>query len=240
MTLGQNFSDKNRSRASGLHRTLLSGLLASALGCSAHNPDVRVMRLPNGTLQVEGPLIGPFKTTEELAAAGCERMTRQPGADSSHGKLGKEYCALHYYSEEDHAYYLSYLSDIGGDGPDGTKYCIVPQSINELSQKKPLITGPAHTHPHNRQLSAKDMGATRPESWSPLGPAKFAQPGTGQVWERELYAFFRDFNETCFAYRYNYASRIVSALREGKWVPIGKAEGDWGAFKPLEGKDWRP
>ena len=215
-------------------------MLAGALGCAAQNPDVRVVRLPNGTLQVDGPLAGPFKTTEELAAHGCELMTRQPGAGATHGKLGKEYCALHYYSQEDQAYYLTYLSDIGGDGPDGSKYCNVPKSINELNEKKPLITGPAHNHTQNRQFSPADLGATRPAGWSPVGPSRVVQPGTGQLWDRELYVFFKDLNAVCSTYRYNYATRVVSALREGKWVLIGQAEGDWGAFKPIEGAGWLP
>ncbi|ATB29932.1 hypothetical protein [Melittangium boletus] len=196
--------------------------------------------MANGVIQVDGPLAGPFKKTEELAAHGCELMTRQPGADAKHGKLGKEYCALHYYSTQDQAYYLTYLSDIGGDGAGGTKFCNVPGAINELNQKSILITGPAHTHPHNREFSPVDMGAARPEGWSPVGPSRFVDPSTGRLWERELYAFFKDLNEVCFAYRYNYATRVVSALREGKWVAIGETKGVWGTFTPFPGQGWLP
>jgi len=73
-----------------------------------------------------------------------------------------------------------------------------------------------------------------------LGPSRFLEKNTGRVWERELYAFYRNRDGVCFAYSYNYATRIVSALRESKWVPIGKAEGEWGTFKPFEGQGWRP
>lgn len=62
--------------------------------------------------EVEGPMLGPFKTEEEMAEAACDRMTSQPGA--SNGAYGFEYCALHYYVEEDDAFFLSYLSDGSG------------------------------------------------------------------------------------------------------------------------------
>ena len=106
-----------------------------------------------------------------------------------------------------------------------------------MNQKTLLITGPAHTHPHNRELSSVDMGSLKPEGWSPVGPSRIVDPSTGKIWERELYAFFKDLNEVCFAYRYNYATRTVSALREGKWVDIGKAEGIWGTFTLAPGQD---
>ncbi len=223
-----------------LRRWVLAGAAAGTLACATPNPNVRAVRLSNGIIQVDGPLAGPFKTTEELASNGCELMTSQPGAGAMHGKLGKEYCALHYYSQDDQSYYLTYLSDIGGDGPDGTKYCNVPKAINELNQRKHLITGPAHNHPHNRQFSPQDLGAARPKGWSPVGPSRVVDPDSRQILERELYVFFKDLNEVCFSYRYNYATRIVSALREGRWVPIGEATGDWGSFKPIEGAGWQP
>lgn len=227
-------------RSSASSQFLLGGLLAGTLGCSTPNPNVRVARRADGVLQVEGPLAGPYKSTEELASRSCELMTRQPGAGATHGRLGIEYCALHYYALADDSYYLSYLSDISGDGPGGSKYCTVPRAIHELEQRDIVLTGPAHTHSINPELSDRDMGALRPLGWSPLGPSRFLEQNTGRVWERELYAFYRNRDGVCFAYSYNYATRIVSALRESKWVPIGKAEGEWGTFKPFEGRGWRP
>jgi hypothetical protein len=69
-------------------------MLSAVLGCTAPNPNVRVRRLPDGRLEVDGPLAGPFPTLEELAQNACELMTSQPGASS--GAYGFEYCALHY------------------------------------------------------------------------------------------------------------------------------------------------
>jgi hypothetical protein len=40
-------------------------------------------------------------------------------------------------------------------------------------------------------------------------------------------------------YDYNNATRIVSALREGRWVPIGKAD-DNGDVQMFEGMEWLP
>ncbi|MCY1030349.1 hypothetical protein OV207_02690 [Corallococcus sp. BB11-1] len=162
----------------------LMGLL---LGCAMPNPAVRVQELADGSLQVEGPLAGPFKGTEALAAAACELMTAQPGADATHGQRGKEYCALHYYSEQEQGYFLSFLSDIGGDGPDGRKYCLVPRKLDELGHRRVVLLGPAHSHPHNPLPSDRDMGALRPEGWSPLGTSRFFEQETGRIWDRELY-----------------------------------------------------
>ncbi|MBZ4419322.1 hypothetical protein K8638_22860 [Myxococcus sp. RHST-1-4] len=208
--------------------------------CSAPNPHIKVRELDSGILEVDGPLAGPFDTSEELAAHACELLGNQPGADAGHGRLGKEYCALHYFAVETQKYYLSYLSDIGGDGPDGIKHCTVPMTINAPTQKEILILGPAHSHPHNREFSAQDMGAGRPAGWSPHGVSKIQEKRTGRIWERHLYVFHKNKLGVCFSYRYNYSNRLVHALREGAWVPIGKATGKWGAFEKFEGQDWLP
>lgn len=219
-------------------RVALLLLIGSILGCSTPNPNVRVRRLPDGRLQVDGPLAGPFKTQEELATKACTLMTSQPGAST--GKVGFEYCALHYYAVEDDAYFLSYLSDIHGDLPNGLKYCTVPRSLNELNEKTTIVLGPAHTHSINRELSRIDMGAQRQPGETPVGSSQLFDKATGRIWMRELLMFYREWNGACSAYRYNYSTRVVSALRDGAWVPIGKAEGNWGYFKSLEGKGWLP
>jgi hypothetical protein len=223
----------------GPFRLIVAGLLASLLGCSASNPYVRVSRRADGGLEVEGPLAGPFKTTEELAAHACDLMTRQPGADARHGRHGVEYCALHYHAVEEGAYYLSYLSDIGGEGPSGSKFCKVPSSLHDLNEREVIITGPAHTHSINIAMSDVDLGAGRPDGFSPVGPSRIFNKTTGRIWERHLYTFYRDADGTCFAFSYNYANRTVFALRKGRWVPIGRAEGKWGSLKLFEGQDWK-
>jgi hypothetical protein len=218
---------------------VLAGL-AGAWGCTTQNPWVRVVVLDDGRLRVDGPAAGPFDTQEELAESACKLMTSQPGASSLHGKMGKEYCALWYFSREDGKYYLSYLSDIGGDRQSGVKYCTVPRALNELAQRSALILGPAHPHPHNRQLSRIDMGADLMPGETPVGISRFYDRHTGRIWDRELLAFYMELNGVCRAYSYNYTTRIVSALREGKWVQIGKAEGEYAEFKAFEGQDWLP
>jgi hypothetical protein len=64
----------------------------------ARTPDVRVRRQPDGRIQVDGPLAGPFDTLEQLAELACDIMTRQPGATNR--PYGFEYCALYYHSRE--------------------------------------------------------------------------------------------------------------------------------------------
>lgn len=219
-------------------RLILLGLLGVLVGCSTPNPDVRVRRLTDGRLQVDGPLAGPFKTREEFASRACEIMTRQPGA--SNGRIGFEYCALSYYAQEEQAFFLSYLSDVNGEKPGGRKFCEVPQALNELGQRRVIVLGPAHTHPHNRELSPEDMGKGREEGWSPLGASRLYDKESERVWERELYAFHRSMGGRCIVYRYNYATRVVSTLREGEWVSIGRVEGRYGAIKMFEGQDWLP
>ncbi|AGC48924.1 hypothetical protein MYSTI_07652 [Myxococcus stipitatus DSM 14675] len=214
-------------------------------GCNAPNLNVRVVTLPNGQLQVDGPLAGPFDTLEDLAENSCKLLTSQPGASAmsaSQAKHGFEYCALYYRTLEDQKYYLSYLSDIGGTRPNGEKFCAVPTAIHTLDRKTALLLGPSHNHPHNPEFSKGDLGKGRAEGWSPLGGvARVAEPGTQQVWERKLLLFYWDWRASvCRTFMYNYFSRVVSALRDGKWVPIGKAVGRDGDFQPFEGQHWIP
>jgi hypothetical protein len=68
--------------------------IGSVLACSSLNPNLRATRMPDGSIEVKGPLAGPFPTLEALAMNACEIMTSQPGA--SNGIYGFEYCALNY------------------------------------------------------------------------------------------------------------------------------------------------
>jgi hypothetical protein len=208
-------------------------LLGGTLGCSAPNPNVRVRRMENGFLQVEGPLAGPYKKTEELAASACEIMTRQPGA--SNGAYGFEYCALHYYSGAEDAFFLSYLSDIGGNKEGGTKFCEMPRFLDDPKHKDAIILGGAHSHPNNRQFSRADMSVD--SQWR---PTRLLDKGTGRIFDRELLLLYRERSGECSAYGYNNTTRVVSALREGRWVPIGQVYNDDGDIRMLDGQDWVP
>lgn len=212
--------------------TVLMGLLLEALlGCGT-NPNVRSRRLPDKRIQVDGPLAGPFKTTEELAAQACEIMTSQGGA--SGGSEGSEYCAVHYYSLTEDAYYLSYLSDIRSKlDTREQKSCEMPRALNDLFHPDATITGGDHTHPSSRQFSPGDLKG----HWI---PPRVADKQTGHVFQRELFLFYRERSGECRAYSYNYATAIVAALRDGKWIPIGQVSDDSGKFQMFEGKDWLP
>jgi hypothetical protein len=183
-------------------------------------------------LEVDGPLAGPFPTLGELAQNACELMTSQPGA--SNGAYGFEYCALHYYSKLGGGFFLSYLSDIGGDKGGGAKYCEIPRSLNDPMHRDAVMLGGGHTHPYPRAFSKKDTSVNA--HWFPV---RFVDPATGQVWDRRLMVFFRGRTGMCMAYDYNNATRIVSALREGRWVPIGKAD-DNGDVQMFENMEWLP
>ena len=61
-----------------LFRVVALVLLGIIMGCGT-NPNVRVHRRPDGLLEVDGPLAGPFRNTEELAANACKIMTSQGG-----------------------------------------------------------------------------------------------------------------------------------------------------------------
>lgn len=214
-------------------RLVLLLLMATPWGCSAPNPNVRVRRLENGRLQVKGPLAGPFRKTEELAAAACEIMTRQPGA--ANGVYGFEYCALHYYSDTAQAFFLSYLSDVAGNGAGGRKYCELPRFLDDPEHQDAIILGGAHSHPHNRQFSNEDV--SEDQHWR---PTRFVDEKTGHVWDRSLLLLFREKTGECRAYLYNNASRDLTALREGQWVKIGRVTGYYGDIELLEGQDWIP
>ncbi|GEN07954.1 hypothetical protein SAMN05443572_10120 [Myxococcus fulvus] len=218
--------------------TVLLPLGLLLVGCASPNPWVRVTRRADGILVVDGPAAGPFDTQEELARNACELVTAQPGAAT--GRQGMEYCVLWYYVKEEGKYFISYLSDVGGNRASGRKYREVPRALNAPTQGDVLLLGPGHNHPHNRQFSPEDLGSGRSPGWSPQGPSRFHDPVTRRTWDRELLVFFKEWDGNCTTYRYNYATRVVSALRDGAWVPIGKVEGEWGDLKMFEGQDWLP
>ncbi|WNG52954.1 hypothetical protein F0U60_45740 [Archangium minus] len=187
--------------------------------------------MPTGHLQVDGPLAGPFNSLEQLATRACDIMTSQPGA--SNGPYGFEYCALYYYAREENAYFLSYLSDIRGQLDPVAKTCTLPNRLHDPSHADPILLGGAHTHPNNREFSRRDLSV----AWLPV---RFFDSGTGKVWDRQLMIFFREKTGECRAYNYNNSTRIVSALRDEAWVPIGEVYNDLGDFRLYEGKDWLP
>ena len=213
-------------------RVLLWALVWGVGGC-ASNPHVKVRRMENGLLRVDGPLAGPFERLEELAANACELMTNEPGA--SNGMYGSEYCALYYYSPSEKRYFLSYLSDIKSSLNTETKSCELPRSVDDARHPDGLVLGGAHTHPHNRRLSRRDLGITA--LWN---PTRFTDKTTGQVFDRNLLMFFRERTGECRAYTYNNFSRRVSALRAGEWVPIAHVTNDSGDLEMDDGKDWLP
>jgi hypothetical protein len=159
-------------------------------------------------------------------------MTSQGGA--SGGSEGSEYCAIHYYSSDEDAYFLSYLSDIRSRlDTRQQKTCELPRALNDLLRPDAIVTGGDHTHPHNRQFSPGDLSG----QWN---PPRVADSRSGRAFQRELFLFHRERSGECRAYGYSYATRIVSALREGKWVPIGQAYGSSGSIQMFEGKGWLP
>lgn len=223
-----------KTGATGRRRALWAvlGLLGGLEGC-ASNPHVKVQRMDNGLLRVEGPLAGPFAKLEALAANACELMTHEPGA--SNGVYGSEYCALYYYSPGEKAYFLSYLSDIKSSLNSETKSCELPRTVEDPQHPDGIVLGGVHTHPHNRRLSRRDLGITA--IWN---PTRFTDQSTGQVFDRNLLMFFREKTGECRAYTYNNFSRLVSALREGVWVPIAQVTNDSGDLEMFAGKDWLP
>ncbi|MBU8895606.1 hypothetical protein KRR26_08310 [Corallococcus sp. M34] len=188
--------------------------------------------MSNGQLEVDGPLAGPFKTTEELTANTCTLMTSQGAA--SGGMAGSEYCALTYYVPEEAAFYLSYLSDVREKlDSRGAKTCSMPQALNDPRHVGALIIAGDHTHPHNLRFSAGDLSGR----WN---PTRMVDMKTGRVFHRELYLLYLDRGGICRVYSYNYATRIVSALRNAQWVEIGQVYDDSGNIQMFEGKDWLP
>jgi hypothetical protein len=209
------------------------GLLSGLWGCSAPNPNVRVRRTENGLLEVDGPLAGPFKTLEELAASACELMTSQPGA--SNGRYGFEYCGLYYHSTKEQGFFLSYLSDISRQLPDGTVTCDVPRALNDPAHPDTIILGYDHNHPASRNFSRRDLSDR--SLWR---PTRFAEKESKRIWDRKTMVFHKETSGSCSAYLYNNTTRIVSALREGDWIDIGRVYNEKGDIQMFEGMDWVP
>jgi hypothetical protein len=189
--------------------------------------------MQDGSIKVEGPLVGPYPTLEELATNACELMTRQPGA--SNGPYGFEYCALNYYSPQEKAYFLSYLSDFKNRADTDTKTCALPRLLNDPKHRDAIIVGGAHGHPHNRRFSRPDLSI-----WSNWNPTRFKDPGSERIWDRHLMLFYREKTGECRAYMYNQTTRIVYALRDSQWIAIGRAYNDNGDIQMFEGQDWLP
>ncbi|MFL5344040.1 MAG: hypothetical protein ACJ8AT_04570 [Hyalangium sp.] len=210
---------------------ILLALLGGTPGCST-NPNLRARRLPDGRIEVEGPMAGPYKTKEALAMNACQLMTSQGGAAG--GSEGSEYCALHYFSPNENAYYLSYLSDIK-DRPSSkdVKTCVIPLALNDPHHLDAIIIGIDHTHPHHRQFSAKDLKV----HWI---PARVVDKTDGKVFHRELWLFFREKSGDCRIYSLDLATRTVFSLRDGKWDSIGQAQESTGDIQMFQGKDWLP
>jgi hypothetical protein len=209
-------------------------LASQGWGCASSNPSLGASRLPNGSLQVKGPLAGPYPSLEELAHNACDLMTRQPGA--SNGLYGFEYCALNYFSEEENAYFLSYLSSFREKLDSLTaKTCSMPTSLDDPSHPDAVIIGFNHTHPHNRAFSKPDLSA-----WIRWSPARFGGRRSKGAWDPHLMLFYRERTGECRTYVFNLATRIVAALREGHWVPIGEVYTAEGDIRMFDHKDWLP
>lgn len=159
-------------------------------------------------------------------------MTSQGGA--TNGTDGFEYCALHYYVPAEGAYYLSYLSDFKDQlDSKGVKTCLIPLVLNDPLHLDALIVGGAHTHPHNRRFSAKDLRL----QWH---PSRAVDKTTGKVLHRELWLFFKEKSGTCRAYSFNIVTRVVSTLRDNHLEAIGHVYDEAGNIQMLDGKDWLP
>lgn len=211
----------------------LTLLLLGIFGCSTPNLNVQARRLPDGRVEVKGPLAGPFDTSEGLAGHACGLMTRQPGA--SGGMQGVEYCALYYFSRAGGGYFLSHLSNIRSRLDTTIKSCVVPAVLDDKENLDAVVLGPAHTHPHNREFSANDLSMR-----NHVRTTRVAERGTGQVWDRGLMMFFQEKTGECSAYKYDYATRLVLALRSGEWVSIGRVYNDAGDIELLDGRGWLP
>lgn len=212
----------------------IAWIVGCMMNCAAPNPHVRAKRLPDGSIQVEGPLAGPYPTLEELAVNACELMTGEPGA--SNGSYGFEYCALNYFSKAENAYFLSYLSTFKKSLDSATtKTCLMPTSVDAPAHPDALIVGVDHTHPHNRAFSKPDLSA-----WIRWNPTRLYDKSTGMIWDRHMMLFYRERTGECRAYMFNTATRTVSALRERKWVPIGEVYTRDGDVRMFEGQDWIP
>jgi hypothetical protein len=209
------------------------GGLVMALGCSTPNPAVKARMLPNGQLQVTGPLAGPFKSLAELASNACELMTRQPGASS--GAAGMEYCALHYLASDEQSFYLSYLSDKGSTRVNGEKFCYIPSTLEDSRHPTAIILGGDHSHAENRRFSRHDLSAKTIRY-----PTRIPDIRTGEVLHRQLLMFYREKAGECRSYAFDYVTREVSALRNGDWVPIGDVRNNEGDIELRDGKDWVP
>lgn len=202
-------------------------------GCSSPNPNVRAHRLSDGRVEVEGGMAGPFSTAEALAESACALMTRQPGATG--GLHGVEYCSVSYHSQAGGGFFLSYLSDIKNRADTAVKTCVVPAVVSDRRYADAIIVWGNHSHPHNRKFSTPDLSAR--SHWYPV---RIAEKSTGRIFERGMMLFFKEKTGECRIYRYDHAARLVSALRQGQWIPIGKVQDAAGNIELFDGMDWLP
>jgi hypothetical protein len=207
---------------------LLLLALGGLWGCAnnAGNIDFRLrpQRMPQGGVQYEGPMAGPYRSFTEMAETACERMSARPTAPNGIPPLG--YCALFFNMPEDsRKWSFSHIAGMDGDAGGMERACALPEDPANPDDKSVLQLGGASDGP-NQHGDLKEL-------WR---PTQFLNQRTATTWDYDVMVFSLEKSGKCSAYAYIAFRRDLTALRDGEWIPIGTLYTGEGVVQVLEGE----
>ncbi|TQF09918.1 hypothetical protein FJV41_42155 [Myxococcus llanfairpwllgwyngyllgogerychwyrndrobwllllantysiliogogogochensis] len=202
---------------------LIAVLLALSCiwGCVANNADlgIRVRDDPNGPVRYEGPLAGPYDDMETLVDAACERMLNQPVSSRGGQPLG--YCAVFFSAPNDEGrdkWFIGHVAPLGVGGGDAGRSCVLPIDLVAPRSTEVLALGGGYDTSRGRR------------NWH---PTLFLNGRTGETWERDVLVFSTSTPTECGVYSFTGFSRVVTEVRNGKFVPVGTVYNSQGSIEAL-------
>ncbi len=201
--------------------------LSNTWGCAtisnnhSNSLEIRVRDDPNGPVQFEGPLAGPFDAMENWVEASCKSMMAQHASDTS--ILG--YCALTFISAEaGEKWFISHITRLNGDPSTAERSCSIPRNLLKPEEKEVLALGGAYAH-------QRGEAENTPKSWR---PTLFFNQTTGETWGRDVTVFSLEKPGTCLVYDFNGISQIVNIWRDDRFFPTGTIYNDQGIIQALK------
>jgi hypothetical protein len=207
---------------------LLLLALGGLWGCarSASNIDFRIRprQMPQGGVQYEGPMAGPYDSFTEMAETACERMSARPTTPSGVPPLG--YCALFFSMPEDsRKWSFSYFASLDGNAGSMERTCVLPEDPASPDDKSVLQLGGASDGPNEHEGLEGD--------WR---PTRLLNQRTATTWDYDVMVFTLEKPGKCSAYAYIAFRRDLTALRDGDWIPVGTLYNGEGIVQALEGR----
>lgn len=198
---------------------------AGAEGCASSRDalKIRVVDDPKGPVRYEGPLAGPHDSMESLAEVACERMLEQPASSRDGRSWG--YCAVFFSAPDEEGrekWFVGHVAALQAGGEASERYCVLPIDLVDPSRTERLALGGAYASLPGRR------------DWH---PTLFLNERTGMTWERDVLVFSLASPDSCRVSSYIGFSRVVTSLREDRFVPVGTVYNGRGRVEQLASAD---